>query len=332
MLDGKFKNLENVYHQIKKGYSETSLLGKKVFIKHATAEDSALIAKEKEKFDKKSKKLGVMSEFELLDFLQKNGSWSKEEEAFLGKTEKEILGLKKTRDKMILKKHKDAIDDKIKKLEKDAKSNRKKRDSLVRNTSEEYSEKKSNEFFIRNSLFKDEDLKEPFFTLSEFEELEIEEISEIYVNYNKSLEGFSNENIRQISIEHFFFSIFSLFGEDVSGFFSKSHFNLSFYQINLLSFAKMFRHIFKEEQIPEDIRDNAEKIMDHLKSEREGQKKLKETKEKLEKSSGFGFLGASREELVEAGIDVGGAEDIHSIASKKGGALNMEDFIEIHKK
>jgi len=332
MLNEEFKNLENIYHQIKNGYSEASLFDKKVFIKHATAEDSVLIAKEKEKFDKKSKKLGVMSESELLDFLRENGSWSKEEEAFSQKTEKEILGLKKTRDKMILKKHKDAIEDKIKKLEKEVESNRKKRNSLVRNTSEEYSDKKSNEYFIRNSLFKDEELEEPFFTSGEFEELEIEEISEVYVNYNKSLKAFSNENIRQISIENFFFSIFSLFGEDVSRFFSKSHFNLSFYQINLLSFAKMFRHIFKEEQIPEDIRGNAEKIMDHLKSEREGQEKLKETKEKLEKSSGFGFSGASREELAEAGIDVGGAEDIHSIASKKGGSLNMEDFIEIHKK
>lgn len=332
MLDEEFKNLENIYHQIKNGYSETSLFDKKVFIKHASAEDSALMAKEKEKFDEKSKKLGVMSESELLDFLRKNGSWTEEEEAFSKKTEREILGLNKTRDKMILKKHKDAIGDKIKKLEKQIESNKKKRDSLVRNTSEEYSIKKSNEYFIRNSIFKDKELKEHFFTSSEFEELEIEEVSEVYTKYNKSLEVFSNENIRQISIEHFFFSIFNLFGENVSGFFLGSHFNLTFYQVNLLSFAKMFRHIFKEEQIPEDIRDNAEKIMDHLKSEREGQKKLKETKEKLEKSSGFGFSGASREELTEAGIDVSGAEDIHSIASKKGGSLNMEDFIEIHKK
>ena len=94
----------------------------------------------------------------------------------------------------------------------------------------------------------------------------------------------------------------------------------------------MFKHIFKEQEIPENIRGDAEKIMDHLKSERDGREKLKETKEKLEKSSGFGFSGASREELTEAGIDVRGAEDIHSIASKKGGSLNMEDFIEIHKK
>ena len=47
-----------------------------------------------------------------------------------------------------------------------------------------------------------------FFSEEEFDHLNKIELSEVYIEYNKSIEIFSQENIRQLSIESFFTSLF----------------------------------------------------------------------------------------------------------------------------
>jgi len=328
------KNLENIFLEIIQGFSSTTFSETPVFVKHSDLKDMALLRREYDRYLNKAKKMGLMTEEELLKFLDEQNTWTEEEEKESTKKRSEIRNLKKTVENMIIKSQRESIEKRIEKLKKDVESSEKKRNQLIRNTAEEYVEKKSNEQFIYHCFFKDKDFKKKFFTEEEFEELDKFDLSRLYETYNKCLLNLSSDNIKQISIEPFFTSILNLFGSDVSKFFNRGHFDLSYYQINLLNYAKMFLNIFKNQEIPEKIRDNAVEIMDYIQDSDKKAQKIKASKEKMQASSGYSYMGASREDMKEAGLDVSGAKDLHEIAQEegKGGDLDMEDFLRIHEK
>lgn len=328
------RNLENIFLRLIQGFSRSEFSGTPVFIKHTDINDMGYLRSMYDKYFNKAKKMGVMTEKELLDFLDKEKTWTKEEEKEASKKRKEIVNLKKTVSNLIIKSQRKSMEENIEKLEKRIKVVEEKRSHLIKNTAEEYAERKSNESFIAHCFFKDEELTEKFFTYEEFEELDRLELSTLYDIYNKALSDFSTDNIRQISIEPFFTSILNLFGSNLSKFFNKNHFELSYYQINVLNYAKMFLNIFKNKDIPEGIRNNAGEIMDFVQDSDKKSKKIQDSKERLSSSSGYSYMGASREDMAEAGLDVSGAKDLHEIAQEEGkdGDLDMEDFLRIHEK
>jgi hypothetical protein len=107
---------------------------------------------------------------------------------------------------------------------------------------------------------------------------------------------------------------------------------LTFYQINLLNYAKMFTSIFENHEIPNDVRDSAEKILKHLKDAKDAKNKVEKISNKAKKSDGFSFAKATDKDLKKMGVDKRGTRDIHDIAEEKGGELNMDDFMKMHKK
>ena len=314
------------------GFSEIEFSEGPIFIKHPGLKEVAELNRNKKKFLKKAKDMGVMTEKELLEFLEKDGVWTKEEESFSKNKKNELYNLKKSLERSIVKKQKEKLQENIKSLEKERENNLKKRQGLIRNTAEEYSEKRGNEFFIQHSLYKDKNFKDLIFNKNDFEELSVDDLSELYLIYNVHVDKFNQKNLMQIAIEPFFTSIYNLFGDDLSRFFEKSHFKLSHYQINLLNYAKMFSSIFKNYEIPEDAIGNAEKIMDFVNESKNKQKTIEDSKKAVSKSSGYSHAGATREDMLEAGLDVKEAKDIHEVAKENGGELSMEDFIRIHKK
>jgi len=325
-------NLEKIFLEICQGFSKAEFNDSIIYVKHSNIEDINKLNEIKEKYLNKAERMGVMLEKDLLDFLEENGSWTKEEENFYEKSNIEISNLKISADKFIIKAQKDSVLKKIKELETEQEENVNKRKSLVKNTAEQYAERKSNEEFIFHCIFKDKDLKENFLTKEEFNELSIEQLSSIYISYTNSIKNLSNENIQQIAVESFFSSIFSLFGDDVSKFFNTNHLNLSYYQINLLNYAKMFRNVFKNEEVPSSIRNNASEILKYIEDKNKKSKTIESSKQKANNSIGYSHMKASKEDLEKAGIDTSGSKDIHEIAKEKGGTLNLQDFLKIHKK
>jgi hypothetical protein len=328
------KNLENIFLKLMQGFSRTEFSGTPVFIKHTDLNDMGFLRDMHDRYLNKAKKMGVMTEKELLDFLDKEKTWTKEEEEESSKKREEIKNLKKTVSNLIIKAQRKSMEKSIEKLEKGIRISEEKRGHLIRNTAEEYAGKKSNESFISRCFFKDEKLTERFFTDEEFEELDRSELATLYNIYNEALLEFSTDNVRQISIEPFFTSILNLFGSNVSKFFNRNHFELSYYQINVLNYAKMFLNVFKNKEIPEKIRDNAKEIMDFMQDSDKKSKRVQDSKERLNASSGYSYMGASKEDMVEAGLDVSGTKDLHDVATEEGkdGSLDMDDFIRIHEK
>lgn len=333
-MDEKFdkKLLDNIFKEIKQGFSQINFGGTLFYIKHSGQKEIEFLNLEYEKFFDKSTSQGVMTEKELANLLDEEGVWTKEEERDLIEKEIELNNLKKTLGILFLEKEINPIKKRIKELAEKVEDLKERKEPLFKNSAEKYASKKSNEKFILNSLYKDKELTQSMFNDEEADELSQIEISEIYENYNESLKKFSEKNLKQLSVEGVFTGILSLFGEDVSNFFKVHHLDLSYYQINLLNYGKLFSNIFENKEIPADIRDNAQKILDFLKESKDKKKKLQQVSEKSSQSDGFSYVGASKSDLKKMGVDFTGTKNISQIADEKGGELNMEDFMKMHKK
>jgi hypothetical protein len=331
-LDKKF--LENLFKEIRQGFSSFDYEGSPCFVKHASYEETDILNESFDQYLSRAKGKGVLSEEELLEMLDSEDVWTKEEEASFEKKESEIGNLKKTMDNLIIQDQKKSFEKRISKLKEEIKNLSMRRSGLVKNTAEEYASKRSNEIFMFNMLFKDKGFKEKMFTEEEFDELSRLELTKVFSLYNESTKKFSQENIRQLSIESIFTSILGLFGQDVSNFYGKEVFSLSYYQINLLNYGKLFLKIFENKEVPKNIRENAEKILDYLDESETKKNAAKKATERAQSAAGFSYKGATKEDLEKAGINTKGTADIHALAKERGkdGELTMEDFMEIHKK
>ena len=331
------KELQKIFFEINRGYSRCEYEGTPIFIRHSNLEEGSVTQEFYEKYYNKAKKMGLMNESELLEFLNKEELWTAEEESLSKSNEIEISQLRQTASNLIIKKQKEDIAKKIKVLEKEISKNKIKRLGLVRNTCEEYASKRSNEQYVFYCVYKDEKLEEIFFTPEEYEELERAELYGLYEIYNDSTHKFNPDNLAQIGMEGFFTSYFNLFGDDVSRFFNKPVLELTYYQVNLLSYGRMFNNIFKNyDDIPEGIRNNAKKLLEYVEDLSKKSSKIERTKDRARQSidGGFTHAGASKDDLREAGIDVDNAKDIHEASKEYGkdGEMDMEDFIRMHGK
>jgi hypothetical protein len=330
--DPDSKELTKTFIEISKGFSELEISGTLCYIKHPTMEDFERNGELYERYLEKAKKMGVPTKEEVLDSLNKEGLWTFEEENEIEKIKIEQDNLKKTLKNLVLDQEKIPIKKKIKEVSEKLKKITEKRDSLIPQTAEAYANKKSNEEYLRFSIFKQKDLSELYYSEDEFNEIEIDELIKIFLKYNQSLNKFSEDNIMKIAVSDFFINIFNIYGEDKSDFFKKHPLDLTFYQKNLLNLGKTFDVIFKNYQIPSKIKKDPQKILDHIEEGNNKKKKLENISQKSNQSDGFSYAKAKRKDLEKMGVNTKAARDIHDIANDKGGELDMEDFMKIHKK
>ena len=68
------KNLENIFLEIIQGFSSTTFSETPVFVKHSDLKDMALLRREYDRYLNKAKKMGLMTEEELLKFLDEQNT------------------------------------------------------------------------------------------------------------------------------------------------------------------------------------------------------------------------------------------------------------------
>lgn len=321
-----------LFFEIVEGFSTIEVRGKQCYIKHCGIDDINIYSLKKKEYEEKALKSGLMSKQDLLDFLSSEGLWSQKEEDYVNQCKIEINNLNKTLSKIFVERDKIGIKSRLEEVSKSLKEKLKIRNSLIKNTSEDYAEKKSNEYFMFKSLYKDKGFEELFFTEEEFLEIDNKDLSNLYKTYNDSLKRFGDESIQEISLNGHFSNMFSLYSRDLSNFFKRHSLDLSFFQMNLLNYAKLFRNILENREIPKDITSKPKKILEHIEAEDNIGNKKNQMKEKLNKSDGFSYARANKKDLEKMGIEKKYSKDLHQIAKESGGKLNMEDFMRIHKK
>lgn len=317
-----------IFRDVVRGFSTTTLEEDFVYIKHLTPHDQVELEEIEEKYFNIALRKGVPTEEDMLAYLKDEGQWTDKDEKFIQDKELFLENLRKAKTKLVLKREIDkqaALIDKEQKLL-DEKQIQK--IGLIGNTCEKYAKDRLNDFYMIKSFFADDKLQEPLFNQDKFDELDNHDIKKVVYKYNEIFEGFSEESIQYTILEDFYNPYLS-FAEDSMQFYGKAFCDLTYNQIRLIVYTRVFKNIFDmNENIPESIRKDPAKLLEFGSSSKEEKDKAKD---KLTQGDGGTLVGAKQEDYDYLGVEKPtNAISLHEEAKKKGGTLNMEDLMKLH--
>tara|TARA_B100000989_G_scaffold141850_1_gene105630 strand:+ start:13432 stop:14418 length:987 start_codon:yes stop_codon:yes gene_type:complete len=317
-----------IFRDVVRGFSTTTLEEDFVYIKHLTPHDQVELEEIEEKYFNIALRKGVPTEEDMLTYLKDEGQWTDKDEKFIQDKELFLENLRKAKTKLVLKREIDkqaALIDKEQKLLDDKQIQK---IGLIGNTCEKYAKDRLNDFYMIKSFFADDKLQEPLFNQDKFDELDNHDIKKVVYKYNEIFEGFSEESIQYTILEDFYNPYLS-FAEDSMQFYGKAFCDLTYNQIRLIVYTRVFKNIFDmNENIPESIRKDPAKLLEFGSSSKEEKDKAKD---KLTQGDGGTLVGAKQEDYDYLGVEKPtNAISLHEEAKKKGGTLNMEDLMKLH--
>ena len=319
---------------ILKGYSLSYYKNNKLYFKHNTSFDSGDIDQLKQEFIEIAQKKGLPTEDQKEDYIILEDLWSKDKNKEIKDLKFDISNLKQTKSKLFknedINEFNKQID--VKKLQLiNLISERK---ELLGFTAEDYANKKINEYYMFNSLFKDKNLKDKFFSEQEFDELENEDISKILQIYNDINKNFTENNLKKIALSSYYLSLFNICDESAYNLYGKPIIYLTFYQMEVFGYARYFKNALEQakHRPTDELYESPEKLIEWLESSRNAEELLNKTEEGHKGTEGAiatSIIGAKKEDLAKIGKDENSIS-LHKEAQKKGGVLSMDDLIKMH--
>lgn len=324
-----------LFVDILKGYTETYYKNNKVYFKHNTSFDSGDIDYKKQDFIRKAKVNGLPTEEEKEKYLISEKLWSKEKNDQIQKIKLYISNLKTTKSKLFRNEEIKSISEQINDQNLKLIELISERKELLGFTVEDYANKKINEYYMFNSLYKDKELKERYFSQDEFDELENKDISDIIQIYNNINKDFSEKNLKKIALSSFFLSLYNMCEDSPYYLYGKPVIYLTFYQIEVFTYSRYFRNALSEAKHKpvDELYEDPDKLIDWLESSKNAEEVLNKNNVRENKKSegavGTSIVGAKKEDLVKIGADEKGVS-LHGEAIKKGGTLSMQDLMKLH--
>lgn len=275
-----------------------------------------------------AKTQGLLSAQEKINLLCRDKVWSEEKELKIEKLNEEINILRSTIKKLVIKSQINKVKNDLKLKEDTLKEIIKEKEELLGLTAENFAHKKSNEYVIYLSLYK-ENLKDSLFNdKNEFEEISDSELIK-YINYYKEfINMFKIENIKKIAVSPFFMNSFFLCEDDPFKFYGKPIINLTQYQCDLFSLARNYKYFLGKtgDVPPENI-----KNLNDLVAWYENRQTISNLKEKNKDKLGQSYIGATKEELKLMTLDSKDQVlDLGDEAKKAGGSLSFDQILKIH--
>jgi len=326
--------LRLLFIDILKGYSLSYYKDNKLYFKHNTSFDSGEIDHLKQEFIEKAKKNGLPTEDQKEEYLILENIWSKENNEKIKKLKSDISTLKQTKSKLFKSDDINELNKQIDDKKLELINLTVERKELLGFTVEDYANKKINEYYMFNSLFKDKDLKDRYFSEQEFDELENKEISEVLSIYNDINKNFVENNLKKIALSSYYLSLFNLCDENAYNLYGKPIIYLTFYQMEVFGYARYFKNALSEakHKPSDEYYENPDKLIEWLESSKNVEEVLTKSENNLSKTEGAiatSIVGAKKEDLAKIGKDENSIS-LHKEAQKKGGVLSMEDLMKMH--
>ena len=151
--------------------------------------------------------------------------------------------------------------------------------------------------------------------------------------YNKSVEKFQSNHLKNISVSGFFTNIFYLCENNAHVFFGKPLVNLSFYQLELFGYGRYYKSMIEnsEKKPPEHISEDPEKLVEWFESTKSAAETLDKSEAKAGEHGATSLVGATKDDLKRLGLDNPGETiSLAKKAAEKGGRLTMDDMMKIH--
>ncbi len=277
-------------------------------------------------------KEGLPTEAYMLKSLQEEGIWTEKDDKALEDIKtvierlvigKKVIYLKSDLDRQ----NKNIEEEQVRYYNKKAE-----RDRMLGLTAENYAEKKVNEHYIVESFYLDKDFKVPYLNDEYFDNLNEVEMQQIVRLYNDEMDTVSDKNVKRLSIQEFFQVYWSLSTENLYNFFGKPICDLTYFQIKLGSYGRMFRHILeKSESLPDDVKNDPDKLLDYVRAG-DNAKQVMENAGKGAPDNDVvatTMFGANKEELKAIGIQSDGGSTTLSEELKKNEAKGKKG-LDIH--
>ena len=326
--------LRLLFIDILKGYSLSYYKSNKLYFKHNTSFDSGEIDHLKQEFIEKAKRNGLPTEDQKEEYLILEGIWSKESNEKIKKLKSDISTLRQTKSKLFKSDDINEFNRQIDEKKLELITLTVERKDLLGFTVEDYANKKINEYYMFNSLFKDKNLKDRYFSEQEFDELENKDISEILNIYNDINKNFVETNLKKISLSSYYLSLFNLCDENAYNLYGKPIIYLTFYQMEIFGYARYFKNALSEakHKPANEYYEDPEKLIEWLESSKNVEEVLTKSENSSSKTEGAiatSIVGAKKEDLAKIGKDENSVS-LHKEAQKKGGVLSMEDLMKMH--
>lgn len=313
-----------IVNEIFDGYTRFDFKNQTVFLRHFYLKDQELLNNSFEVYRKRAIERGIQEEKDVLERLDKDGTWSKDDELKILESESYVGNLEKTKSKLLLpsqrESHQKLIDEeKLKLIELKMQKKR-----LVGKTATEYASSRSNEDFLRNLLYSDVECKKQFFSDDEFGELDDAELSTLMNSYYKIMNKLSDDNIQHTVLQDCF-SLYLSHCEKPWDFFAKPLIKFSLYQLKLIAYGRMFLNIFQNvDKIPDSVRKDPKALIDFAESSRNKEKLSSNQKD----NSATALFGAKKEDLEFVDPEAKKLS-FSELLKKNGGQLNMEQMMEV---
>ena len=337
-----------VYRDIARGYSELNFNNELLYLKHVSNLDFGTLQEfEDEKYEE-AKGRGLFTRKQKVESLIEQELWSDSKERKIEKLKLELENLNTTIQRLVLAKQKKEIRKRIDQVEKELNSLQLEKDALVGVTCEQYSQSKTNQEFLRFSVFKDQKLEYLKYENEDFYELSNEAMSEISTLYNEILIGFSEVNIKKIAASGFFLNGVIASQSNAAFFFGKPIIGLSNYQTDLFSTAIRYKSVLENGKPPPDnYYSDIRMVVDWFELELGGKAISGIKGHGQQNLDGQMVMGASKQEMAsisdtttnmsKEGKVVNFAKEAANKISKKTGEagkaqkhLSFKDMMEIH--
>ncbi len=304
------------------GYTEASLGDDIVYIKHVNIRDQRYLHKYFEKYKDLALKRGLETEAERIKYVLKEKLWEEKDDMKIASLEGEIRNLKNTVNQLLLASQREEYNNIIRDRAEELYELKKSRSEVVGKTAEDYGTGRSSDELLRFLLFKDKDLKENLYTEEEFAELEgweIKQLTDLHLDIQSRL---ADDKIQKAVLRPFFSMYLSLC-EDAYGFYQKPVTELTIYQLRVVLFGRMFFNIFQHtEDIPDNIRDDPEKLLAYSQSKSSGN-----TGGIRDDADSSVVFGATNQDVKELGGEK--AVSLSEEAKKHGGQLDMTQMMRL---
>lgn len=305
---------------IAKGYSEADYNGSTVFIKHFNIFDQSDIDSHAEKISKRYEKSGLKSEEQILKEAKQSGDWTDKQEQHLDQRKNFLKTLQNTVKNLLVPSQVKQMEDKIEEVKKEIQEISVQKQLLLQNSCEAYTQRKVSDLTISLSIFKDRNLSELLFSQDDFDDLERSEIYELVKIYNDAFELIDIEKIKVLALSGIFSNYFSTCESSSYEMFKKTPMDLTFFQLNLLNYGQMFKSIFKNiPNIPEEIKNNPNKLLEFAESGHEKAEKIREIQKKGGNKRGAqSFVGATKEDMEKMGYNTANFTSPDQLMKKAG--------------
>jgi len=313
------------FTEIIKGYSTSEYRGSPIFIKHLGCNEKAIFDLRYKQFHKIAVQKGIQTEEQSLEAAKKDEFWSDKDEAEIATFQSYIERLNVTKKNLFksleIKEIQKVIDEQKEKLIAKLTERR----SVLGKTVEEYASNRSSDYIIYESFYKDEELKQKFFSIQDFEDMSYEELVEFILLYNAFMHDFMDNNIQKTVLMDFFNQYFLVLDYPTE-FFGLPMVKLTDFQVRVIIYGKIFKSIFDHiENIPDNIRKDPEALLAY--KDKSTAKKDFESKHapKGDVSASMVF-GASKEDMEENNMK---GTSLNKLMKEKK-TLNMEELMKLH--